>query len=65
MARSDRLFEVIQVLRAAQGPMKAEDIAAPLEVSKRTIYRDIATLQAMRTPIERRRRDRICDAARI
>lgn len=52
MAKSDRLFEVIQVLRAARGPMKAEDIAVMLEVSKRTIYRDIATLQAMRTPIE-------------
>lgn len=52
MAKSDRLFEVIQVLRAASGPLKAKDIAAMLEVSKRTIYRDIATLQAMRTPIE-------------
>lgn len=52
MAKSDRLFEVIQLLRASAAPMKAEDIAATLEVSKRTIYRDIATLQAMRTPIE-------------
>lgn len=52
MAKSDRLFEVIQLLRASQGPMKAHDIAVALEVSKRTVYRDIATLQAMRTPIE-------------
>ena len=51
MPKSDRLFEVIQILRAANAPMKADDIAATLEVSKRTIYRDIATLQAMRTPI--------------
>lgn len=51
MPKSDRLFEVIQILRAATAPMKAADIAGLLEVSKRTIYRDIATLQAMRTPI--------------
>ncbi len=51
MPKSDRLFEVIQILRAANAPMKAIDIAELLEVSKRTIYRDIATLQAMRTPI--------------
>lgn len=51
MPKSDRLFEVIQILRAANAPMKAADIAALLEVSKRTVYRDIATLQAMRTPI--------------
>ena len=51
MPKSDRLFEVIQILRAAAAPMKAADIAGILEVSKRTVYRDIATLQAMRTPI--------------
>jgi predicted DNA-binding transcriptional regulator YafY len=51
MPKSDRLFEVIQILRAATQPMKAADIAQLLEVSKRTVYRDIVTLQAMRTPI--------------
>jgi len=52
MTRSNRLFELIQILRAAATPMRAEDLAAQLEVSKRTIYRDIAALQAMRTPVE-------------
>lgn len=52
MRRSTRLFEVIQILRATDGPVTAEDLAARLEVSERTIYRDIAALQAMRTPIE-------------
>ncbi|MEP2640759.1 YafY family protein [Roseobacter sp.] len=52
MPRSDRLFEVIQVLRAAKAPMTADDLARRLEVSVRTIYRDIATLQARQTPIE-------------
>jgi predicted DNA-binding transcriptional regulator YafY len=51
MARSDRFFEIIQILRAADAPIKAACIAEMLEVSKRTVYRDIATLQAMRTPI--------------
>lgn len=52
MQRSNRLFEIIQILRAAAGPVRADDLARDLEVSTRTIYRDIATLQAMRTPIE-------------
>lgn len=52
MTRSNRMFELIQILRAAPAPVRAEDLAAQLEVSKRTIYRDIAALQAMRTPVE-------------
>jgi len=52
MSRSNRLFEIIQILRAAPRPVKAEDLAAKLEVSVRTIYRDIAALQARQTPIE-------------
>ncbi|MEX0351016.1 MAG: helix-turn-helix transcriptional regulator [Paracoccaceae bacterium] len=52
MRRSTRLFELIQILRASENPMTAESMAARLEVSERTIYRDIAALQAMRTPIE-------------
>lgn len=51
MSKSSRLFEVIQLLRAAKSPLLAQDMADTLEVSKRTIYRDIATLQAMQTPI--------------
>lgn len=52
MNRSNRLFEIIQILRAAQKPVRANDLAEKLEVSIRTIYRDIAALQAMQTPIE-------------
>ncbi|MCV3270345.1 helix-turn-helix transcriptional regulator [Roseobacter sinensis] len=51
MPRSDRLFEIIQILRAARTPLTAEALAQRLEVSRRTVYRDIATLQARRTPI--------------
>jgi predicted DNA-binding transcriptional regulator YafY len=50
--RADRLFDIIRVLRAATGPVTAAAIADELEVTDRTIYRDIATLQARRIPIE-------------
>jgi predicted DNA-binding transcriptional regulator YafY len=52
MRRSDRLFDVIQALRTAKGPMTAAALAERLEVTVRTIYRDVATLQARRIPIE-------------
>lgn len=52
MRRSNRLFEIIQLLRAARHPMTADLLATELEVSPRTIYRDIAALQAMNIPIE-------------
>ncbi len=52
MSKSNRLFEIIQILRAADGPIRAVDLANQLEVSVRTTYRDVAALQAMRTPIE-------------
>ena len=52
MRRSSRLFEVIQILRGANAPVTAGALAEQLEVSERTIYRDISTLQSMRTPIE-------------
>ena len=39
------------MLRAAKAPLLARDMAETLEVSPRTIYRDIATLQSMQTPI--------------
>ena len=51
MRRADRLFEIIQVLRGASAPISAESIARRLEVSKRTLYRDIAALIGQRVPI--------------
>jgi len=52
MRRADRLFDIIQRLRAASKPTTAARLAEELEVTERTVYRDIATLQARRVPIE-------------
>jgi predicted DNA-binding transcriptional regulator YafY len=52
MRRGDRLFEVIQHLRTASRPVTAARLAETLEVTVRTVYRDIAALQARRVPIE-------------
>src|SRR5438067_9337472 len=52
MRRADRLFDIIQTLRAAAGPLTAAAMAEKLEVTARTIYRDVAALQASRVPIE-------------
>ncbi len=51
MRRGDRLFQIIQILRRGRGPVTADAIAAELETSKRTVYRDIAALIGQRTPI--------------
>lgn len=52
MRRADRLFDIIQILRRAAKPITAAALADELEVNIRTVYRDVATLQARRVPIE-------------
>src|SRR3569623_82528 len=51
MRRANRLFQIIQVLRRTRNPLTADASAAELDTSKRTIYRDIATLIGQRVPI--------------
>ena len=52
MRRADRLFDIIQALRTVSHPVTAATLAEQLEVTVRTIYRDIAALQGSRVPIE-------------
>jgi predicted DNA-binding transcriptional regulator YafY len=49
--RADRLFEIIQLLRR-RPTVRARELAQALEVSERTIYRDIQDLVGSGVPIE-------------
>jgi predicted DNA-binding transcriptional regulator YafY len=51
MRRADRLFQIIQILRRTRRPVTADAIGRELETSKRSVYRDIATLIGQRVPI--------------
>jgi predicted DNA-binding transcriptional regulator YafY len=45
MSRSERLLDLIQILRRHRHPVPARKIADELRISLRTVYRDVATLQ--------------------
>jgi biotin operon repressor len=51
MRRADRLFQIIQILRRSSRPATAAALAEELEVSRRTVYRDVADLIGQRVPI--------------
>ena len=51
MLRKDRLFDLIQILRDGR-LHRAQDIADRLQISLRTVYRDMETLIASGVPIE-------------
>lgn len=52
MRRADRLFREVQLLRRRRTVVTARQIAGTLEVSERTVYRDIRDLIAAGTPID-------------
>ena len=51
MRRADRLFQIVQILRRSSRPVTADALAAELETSKRSVYRDMAALMGQRVPI--------------
>ncbi|MFT3924097.1 MAG: YafY family protein [Myxococcales bacterium] len=52
MSRASRLLDLLQVLRRHKAPIAGPALAQELGVSIRTLYRDIATLQAQGADIQ-------------
>src|SRR5258707_10096123 len=52
MRRADRLFQIVQLLRRRRTVTTAKQLGQKLEVSERTVYRDIRDLILAGTPID-------------
>lgn len=46
MSRAERLLALVEILRVHRRPVSGQQLAADLGISLRTLYRDIASLQA-------------------
>ncbi|CAM3944510.1 MULTISPECIES: helix-turn-helix transcriptional regulator [Pseudoalteromonas] len=51
MHKSERLFQLVNILKSRRFAITASDLAARLDVSERTIYRDIQHLQSSGVPV--------------
>lgn len=52
MRKAERLFQILTLLRGRRSVLTAKSLAEALEVSERTIYRDIQALSLSGVPIE-------------
>lgn len=52
MSRADRLLRLVQILRRHRQPVSAQRLADELEISIRSVYRDVQTLRAEGATIE-------------
>jgi predicted DNA-binding transcriptional regulator YafY len=52
MSRTERLLELLEVLRRHRAPVAGATLAQDLGISLRTLYRDVATLQGQGAEIE-------------
>ncbi len=62
MSRSERLLALLQLLRGHRYAITGSELASQLGISLRTLYRDIATLQAQGAHIEGKRASAMCCA---
>lgn len=51
MRRADRLFRIVEYLKARREVVTAEELACEMEIGIRTIYRDVADLRTSGVPI--------------
>lgn len=52
MSRTARLFQLMQVLRQSAPPVRADALAREMDVSPRTIYRDVDSLRSLGAVID-------------
>lgn len=52
MSKTERLFQLLNLLRNRRRAITANALAEAMEVSERTVYRDIQSLMAMGVPVE-------------
>lgn len=52
MSRAERLLDLVQILRRHRNPVSGRALAQELDISLRTLYRDIASLQAQGARID-------------
>ncbi|MCW5689276.1 MAG: YafY family transcriptional regulator [Pseudolabrys sp.] len=52
MSRAVRLLDLVQLLRRRRHPVRGQELARELDISLRTLYRDVASLQAQGAPID-------------
>ena len=52
MSRTARLFQLMQAMRQAAPPVRAQNLAQDMDVSLRTIYRDIDSLRLLGAVID-------------
>ncbi|MCR9202579.1 MAG: YafY family transcriptional regulator [Planctomycetaceae bacterium] len=51
MRRADRLFRIVEYLKARREAVTADELAAEMQIGVRTIYRDVADLRTSGVPI--------------
>jgi len=51
MRRSDRLLQIVEILRRENKPVSAKAIAGELNIAVRTVYRDMVAMELFKVPV--------------